>query len=398
MSSSSAFRRTFTTRNLTSSWYQLLSTSRPSSRNSKGSDGFSINDFAADFKGRIRKLSTDIFSGAFEFDPLRPHLIQKLNGKFRLICIPTVKDRLVQRALLDYLSGKYHAHLANNISFGFIKGRTVQEAARRACTLRKSHPWVLKTDICAFFDQIERRSLRQKIKLLVKDRSLYSILESAIECEISPTNKNDERRIYSLGIKAGTGVRQGMPLSPFFSNVMLIDFDRELCNKGVKAVRYADDLIFFADSKSECEDIFSHCSEALSRYGLQLPPLERDSKSVIYAPNDDAEFLGLGICRLGGSYSLRLTDHQIREIRQRLMELSSVKELLGRKITLDKLGSSIDNRISGYISAYACCENIEMLENELTNLRKKVLTKIYREELKINLPSLSAEARAFLGL
>jgi RNA-directed DNA polymerase len=398
MSSSSAFRRIFTASNLTGSWFQLLSASRPSSRNSKGSDGLSINDFATDFKGRIRRISVDIFSGAFEFDSLRPHLIQKLNGKFRLICVPTVKDRLVQRALLDYLSHKYHAQLANKISFGFIKGRTVQEAARQACSLRKSHPWVLKTDICAFFDQIERRSLRQKIKHLVKDRSLYSTLESAVECEISPVNKNDKKRISKLGIKDGVGVRQGMPLSPFFSNVMLIDFDRELGQKGLKAVRYADDLVFFADSESECEDIFVQCSDALSRCGLKLPPLGKDSKSVIYAPSDDAEFLGLGICGSSGGYSLRLVDRQVLEIKQRIMELGSVKELLARKITLERLGSAVNNRISGYISAYACCENIEMLEHELENLKTKVLTKIYREELKINIPSLSAEAKAFLGL
>ncbi len=86
-----------------------------------------------------------------------------------------------------------------------------------------------------------------------------------------------------------------MPLSPFFANVVLIGFDREVVQKKWKAVRYADDLIFFGHTESECREIAEQCKHMLGRLGLEIPAIGPESKSSLHAPHEAVEFLGLSL-------------------------------------------------------------------------------------------------------
>jgi RNA-directed DNA polymerase len=379
-------------------WRTMFSKSSPRARNTVGVDGLSLNDFRADEKAALNRLVRDLRHAQFHFDNLRPHLIPKANGKDRLICVPTVQDRIVQRALLDFLSDRYAGKLANKISYGFVKGRGVKKAAKDAGDLRTKHPWVYKTDITSFFDQIDRARLQAALKSIVRERSLHSILDEAIACEIAELGGSVKQRIQRLGIKPGKGVHQGMPLSPFFSNIMLAGFDRAVEQHGLRAVRYADDLIFFASSRAECETLASFCSEQLGRLGLEVPAIRPGSKSVIYEPGEPAEFLGVSLVLHGTSYRVELASAQIQVIRDELLKCGSIPELVSRKISLPKLGHVLALRRNGYLAAYDICHNVLQLEHELANLEQRVLRTIYRDGLGIDLHRLAGAARTFLGL
>ncbi len=385
-------------KSLYSAWKALYGKSRPSSKNTVGVDEISINDFARDDKANINRLSREIRMGEFRFSRLRPHLIKKPNGKDRLICIPTVNDRVVQRSLLEFLSAKYHAKFANEISYGFVKNRTVTEAATRACHHRESHPWVFKTDITSFFDSVDREVLARAIYQNVREASLHPILLAAASCEVHCTSSGDKKRIAQLGIKDGHGIRQGMPLSPIFANLLLLGFDNAIKREEYKCVRYADDLIFFADDRAECEEIAAFCSGELAKLNLQIPKIGEGSKSIIYEPNEPAEFLGLGLCLENGKYVLRLMPNQLDNIRDSLLKMASIKELLNRNIRLENLGQAIASRKSGYIHAYVDCVNSEMLERGLEDVQQKVLKELYVKGLGIDVQTLTREARSFLGL
>ncbi len=201
-----------------------------------------------------------------------------------------------------------------------------------------------------------------------------------------------------MGIEDGRGVRQGMPLSPLFANIMLQGFDDEIVSGGYSAIRYADDLIFFADSEQSCMDVHHFCGEQLNRLGLKIPDVGPTSKSRIYRPEEPAEFLGLGLVGSPQGYILRLMPDQIAHIHRELLQLGSIQELLSRRVRLANLGSHIQNRVSGYYSAYETCTNVEELENELNGLTQKILLSIYRDGLKIDIRSLSAAGKTFLGL
>jgi len=191
---------------LSAVWKHLYKKTKILSRNTTGVDGQSINDFHLDAKGHLVRLSRDIRERKFSFSPLKPYLIPKPSGKKRLICVPTVRDRIVQGALAGYLGDRYAVKLANNISFGFIKGRSVHMAADVACASRRERSWVYKTDITAFFDSIPRVDLQNAIKKLIKERSLHSLLFAALECEVDSPSRAVATDIAKLGIKRGLGV------------------------------------------------------------------------------------------------------------------------------------------------------------------------------------------------
>lgn len=189
-----------------------------------------------------------------------------------------------------------------------------------------------------------------------------------------------------------------MPLSPFFANLVLDRFDRAIIDAGYTAIRYADDLIFFAADEQACHEVHAFCKQELAKIGLEVPEIGPGSKSEIYGPGVAAEFLGLGLCEHEGHYQLKIMPAQISKIRTEIMGLGSIRELLSRRITLATLSAQIQNRTTGYINAYEGCTNADELEHEICELTQKILRKIYHDGLGINLQSLSAESRTFLGL
>ncbi|MFZ6647286.1 reverse transcriptase domain-containing protein [Undibacterium sp. TJN25] len=395
---SNAYHHALSQTSLTAAWTRLYSKTKPISRNTVGVDDFSINDFQSNPKGHLARLSHDVRSGTFKFSPLRPYLIPKANGKLRLISVPTVRDRIVQRALVEYLSEKYHTRLANNISFGFIKGRGVRLAAETACNLRVKKPWIYKTDIASFFDSIKRDTLQSAIVKTIRERSIHPILFNALNAEVETTNRSTKSNIAKLGIVTGQGVRQGMPLSPFFSNLLLISFDQKVHSSGATAVRYADDLIFLCESEDECHQMASFCSEEFGKIGLSVPPIALGSKSVIYDPKQPAEFLGLELSVTAKGYDLRVSETQLNRLTQEIGSFGSIKELLSRKITLRTLGQSVSAKRNGYLAAYAVCSNIDNVVKELDIAERRALKNLYGQGLGINLKSIGADARTFLGL
>ncbi len=272
---------------------------------------FEIDEIQLNPGRHIERLSSDLRSRSFNFSPLKPHFVPKPNStKDRLICVPTVRDRIVQRSALTFLTKKYRSLLANDISYGFVEGRSVAEAASRACDLRKSRRWVYKTDISAFFDTVGRDRLAEALKRRIKERSLWPLLLGAGACEVAADRPGVTAKLAKTGIKEGVGVRQGMPLSPFFANLFLYGFDREVIKRKFAAVRYADDLIFLADSESQCVEIDEFCRAEFSKIGLTIPLLSAATKTFIREPGQEAEFLGLGLRANSGQYELILMKSQ----------------------------------------------------------------------------------------
>lgn len=370
-------------------------------RKTVGIDGVSVEQYTANVQERLKSLSRDIkASEPYVFSSLRAVQIPKPNGKLRVICIPTVRDRIVQRALLNYLSEGDKCKLNNNISYGFARatGNTLQRAIMKAKTLRKEHPWVYKTDISSFFDRIDRADLFEQIKTRVRAKSIHDTLLSCINCEIFEPDNARHRSITRQGIKKGKGVRQGMPLSPFFANLVLRRFDNAIQSKGFFAIRYADDLIFFADNEAQCVEIHDFCKNGLRSIGHTIPDPGTE-KTQIYNPSATAEYLGMGLVFVGTGYSLEITKAQIDKIRESFLKNSDVPSLLHQNITVSRLTSRLNNAVSGYLEAYAHASNIDQLSTLLPKWKNHVIRKIFSTQLGIkDVSTLSATTLKFFEL
>jgi retron-type reverse transcriptase len=398
MGGKSALSHVASVASLNAAFSHIYSTSSNKSRDTSGVDHQTLVDFRMHKDDLIKQLSTDLVGKRFKFSKLSAHFIKKTNGKYRVICVPTVRDRVVQRALLDYLSTRYEVKINNPISYGFLRDKGVQQAAEQACRLRESRPWVFKTDITAFFDKVDRDKLKAKLKKLIREPSLLALLEDAIGCEIFIDSNITKKRVSELGIEERRGIRQGMPMSPFLSNVMLRRFDKAVLATNYKAVRYADDLIFFGSSEHECNEIYKFCEENLRIEGLAIPALGEKSKSQIYTPDIAAEFLGLGMVRHHDlTYRLEVTKEQAVYIRTELFKLTDLEHLNKQNIDFFKFGQSLNSRISGYVNAYLMCSNLKELENKLESIRLRVYSTVL-SNLGIKPAALSPSAKKFFRL
>jgi retron-type reverse transcriptase len=269
-----------------------------SSPGAKGIDGLTARQFGENRDQHLSRMIEDLKRGTYRFADLRPFFLRKKNSKFRAICVPTVADRLVQRVIIDQLIRNDRFRLVNPISFGFVRGRGVQAAIAEAIKHRTHRECVLKTDIQSFFDRIRRADLKDLIKRRLRSHSLIPLLCDAADCEVRAKTQLDRRRLQELGIHGGIGLRQGMPLSPLLSNLVLADFDKAAMARGYDVLRYADDLILFGQTRDELDDGLRFMADELKKVGHTVPPPGAGSKTEFIDPRKPVEFLGVEIVYL----------------------------------------------------------------------------------------------------
>jgi hypothetical protein len=227
----------------------------------------------------------------------------------------------------------------NSVAFGLAPGseRSVLGARKFACRARNERPWVYKADVHKFFDNVGRETLEIAISHTVRQRSLIPILHAFLATEIEDGAEKGWRAIVAeAGIRRGIGVRQGMPLSPFYAGVYLKDLDRRLIKRNILVARYVDDIVAFFASEAEAYTFHAFLKSALGDLGLSIgEPGEENSKTVIYMPDEPAAFLGMQLSRLGaGPYQLRVAPSDIETIVKRIESCGNASALLEKKVTL----------------------------------------------------------------
>lgn len=384
---------------LRAAWNEINRRSRGASRQSSGIDNESIEQVASNSERTLISIRRHVLSApAFAFSPLRAHFIPKSDGKDRVICVPTVRDRILQRSISNYLARYDRCRLANGVSYGFIRGRGVRAAIQKACKLRRIYPWVYKTDITAFFDRIPRDSLKAEIRSKVRASTLHELLAGAVDTEIQESSTERRKRLSRMGIREGVGVRQGMPLSPFFANLVLRDFDATIEGMGIEMVRYADDLAIFRTSNDECHEAHSICESLLDAKGFSIPEPSGEGKTRIVTPQEPVELLGVGIKRSGRRrYQPFVLSKQLETIRSRILAISSIQEARARGLKMAQLLQRLQDTIAGYDQAYQHCANRDQVLTVCSEARREVIRRIFLE-LGVEVESLNREDAVFLGI
>jgi RNA-directed DNA polymerase len=306
----------------------------------------------------------------FKFKPLRPTFIPKSEGRVRIICVPTVEDRLIQRLVLRHLSNGDRFKINTPVSYGFRKGAGVQNAVQKARNLRRSHRWVLKSNIAAFFDKIQRENLKVEVLTRLQRSSLGPIICAAIDTEIQTPDRKEKERIQKAGIVSGLGLRQGMPLSPVLSNLVLREFDLKLYRVGISLVRYADDFVILADSENECLTALDLVRNLLARKGHSVPDLGPKSKTQIYSPDKAVEFLGFELRPNDGSYEIAVPCVAFDEVKQRLRQFESFDLVRDRWQHLSRAISALNSISDGFIGSYRPAKNFHDLRSHANRAGK----------------------------
>ncbi len=292
-----------------------------------GIDGIDKQRLQDNLDNHLDQLQSDLRQGIYRPLPVKRIYIPKSNGKLRPLGIPSLTDRIVQRAMLMVVEPIWESDF-HRCSYGFRPERSVHHAVRtvKIQLQDSSHTrgrWVIEGDLASYFDTVHHKLLLKSVKRRIRDKRFVDLLWCFLKAG------HIDRGLF---MASSEGVPQGGVLSPLLSNIMLHEFDmwleakylnkkarkdRWAWNFGIKQgrpiavrenrqwkpavayCRYADDFVVTVKgSKVQAEAIRDECRMFLEQ-DLKLT-LNMDKTHITHV-NDGFVFLGHRIIRKRGS-------------------------------------------------------------------------------------------------
>ena len=126
----------------------------------------------------LSELHDDLKARRFCPEMVREVMIPKPGGKRRRLGIATVRDRVVQAALLTVLEPIFEVDF-HPCSYGFRPKRRAQDAiAEVHFYASHSYEWVLEGDIEACFDNIDHTALMDRVRQRVGDKRVLGLVKA----------------------------------------------------------------------------------------------------------------------------------------------------------------------------------------------------------------------------
>lgn len=273
-----------------------------------GVDGRDIGETEMFLREHWPELRRRLLEGTYTPQPALRVEIPKPGGGIRKLGIPTVVDRVIQQAITQILSPMFDSGFSES-SFGFRPGRSAHEAVRQALKYQQEgNQWVVDLDLKQFFDEVDHDILMARLGRKVKDKRLKRLINAYLKAGVffegacHPTEK---------------GTPQGGPLSPFLSNVLLDDLDKELERRGHRFCRYADDVNIYVRSARAGE----RAMRSITRYVEDKLKLKINREKSAVARPWKRSFLGFSSLKIWGKMRICIADKSWKRFRQKVIEL-----------------------------------------------------------------------------
>lgn len=229
-----------------------------------GVDHVSVDDYASHLEANLTHLAQALQGGSYRPQAVRRVWIPKPGSQEqRPLGVPTVRDRVVQGALVNALEPIFERDFAKH-SYGFRPGRGCKDALRRVVELlHTERVWVVDADLKSYFDTIPHEQLMRLVEKKVADGRVLTLVELFLGQSIL-----DGMRQWT----PDAGTPQGAVLSPLLSNIYLDPLDHKMEKAGYEMVRYADDFVLLCKSESEAQQALAMVREWTEAAGLTLHP------------------------------------------------------------------------------------------------------------------------------
>lgn len=330
-------------------------------RSNRGAPGVDGQDFAdiesLGVERWLGELTQALKERTYRAQAVRRVYIPKADGKQRPLGIPTVRDRVVQTAVVLVLTPIFEVDLDPH-QYAYRPERSALDAVRHVHRLLNTgHTEVVDADLSDYFGSVPHAELMRCLARRIVDGHLLALIKQWL---VMPVDEDDGRG----GIKRTTtakddkrGTPQGAPISPLLSNLYLRRFLLGWKTLGLQRklraqiVSYADDFVIL------CRGSAARAEAAMRVMMKKLKLTVNEAKThVRRLPAERFDFLGytFGRCysaRTGRAYlGTRPSAKSIRKVSRKIHELTSRRTLL---LDADDQVARLNRTLTGWAN-YFC--------------------------------------------
>ena len=277
----------------------------------------------------LTELQTELRTNTYQCSPVRNVEIPKeKKGEYRILGIPTIKDRIAQMAAKMLIEPLWEADFIET-SYGFRPQRGAKDAIKQIKkNLFEGHQFIYDADLSKYFDTIPHDKLFIMLKERISDNGILDLIGQWLT---APKQMRNGELIKSVA-----GTPQGGVISPLLSNIYLHAFDRIVNNpKGrfvkanIRIVRYADDFVLMGNyyySKA----ILNYLDSLMSRMGLTI---NREKTSILHISKRSLYFLGFEFRVIRSKFSWNRKNYtNVRpSMKSRSKLFTQIRELLRKR-------------------------------------------------------------------
>ena len=284
------FERAFSEQRLLDAWGEVRDAAL-----ADGDGGPEVDRFEAAAARYVSELAEELASGKFQPEPVRRVEIAKPGGGVRRLAVPSLRDRIVERALLVELDAVVDPLLLP-WSFAYRRGLGVRDAVDCLTEARDDGAtWVARCDIDDCFERIPRWEVIRRLREVVTDVAVVDLVRKLMDRPVAGERTASADR--------GLGLHQGSPLSPLLCNLYLDAFDRAMLALGYRAIRYADDVAIPVTDRGSAERALADAARVFGDLRLELDPV----KSQVDSFDTGVQFLGATVTSVTSPGALALS-------------------------------------------------------------------------------------------
>jgi len=238
-----------------------------------GVDRISMKEFEVNLLTNIQGLVKSLKEKRYRAKLVRRVDILESNGKYRSLGIPTVGDKLIQKAVARILGAIYEQDFLS-CSYGYRPVIGAKDAVRDITTtlVKGRYGYILDADIQGFFDHINHQWLLKMLEERIDDKPFINLIAKWLKAGVLST---DGKILHPI-----TGTPQGGIVSPILANIYLhyvldLWFEKKVkpdCKGEAYLCRYADDFICAFRFKGDVEEFYMALIKRLNKFGLSLSP------------------------------------------------------------------------------------------------------------------------------
>lgn len=327
-----------------------------------GIDGKSKKKYGERLEENIKNLTNRIHDGSYKPQARKEVLIPKDNGKVRPIAISSFEDKMVEWVVGKILTILYEPLFMRN-SFGFRPGKSQHDAIEAVYYTVKDNrrPYAVEIDFASFFNTIPHKGLMKIISRRISDKRFKGLIGRFMKVGIL----NQEGKLT----ETTEGTPQGSVISPILANIYLHEmldtwFLKNYASYTSIIVRYADDALFFFNTREKADQFVKDLFERVKLYKLEL---NKDKTRLVdfgKGLNNSFDFLGFTFYRVSKHnkkiLSLKTSKKRLHKKMQEFYNWIKAERNLMKTREIWKLASS---KLRGHYNYYGYWMNYPKLNH-----------------------------------